>query len=127
MSENSKNDWFGELEIIRQAHALRSEHIARWTKKLFGSLFAPMTAGLSRHVLEPIRRRHQFNRQYEQLMALDDRLYRDLGISRGDAAYVIRHGRENQTMAANNNAKTPTSNRHKASNTLKEMAKPQVA
>ena len=99
MSENSNNEWFSELEILHQAQAHRAEVTADWLSSAFGRL----ASAFSRHVLEPIRRRQKFNRQYEQLMALDDRLFRDLGISRGDAAYVMRHGRTVDQTPANTN------------------------
>jgi len=99
MSENSNNESFSELEILHLAQAHRAEVTARWLKSVFGSL----ASAFSRRVLEPIRRRQKFNRQYEQLMALDDRLFRDLGISRGDAVYVMRHGRTIDQTPANTN------------------------
>ena len=86
-----------EIALIRAAQAERNLYIA---DKL--GRFATKVASLVRkHVISPIIRRQAYRRQYAQLTHMDDHLLHDLGISRGEIAYVMAHGR--QVDAANTN------------------------
>ena len=54
-----------------------------------------------------LRARVRRERQLEELMAMDDHMLRDLGLSRGGIAYAFDHGREGEFAAgepANTNA-----------------------
>ena len=71
---------------------------------VIGALYARVQDTVKRFglTLEPMRARARRERQLEELMAMDDHMLRDLGVSRGGIAYAFDHGREAEP--ANTNA-----------------------
>jgi uncharacterized protein YjiS (DUF1127 family) len=89
---------FDEAAIYRAAREMR----ARATAELFGKAGRAITRFVTRHIVEPLRARSRRQHQLEELLAMDDHMLRDLGLSRGGIAYAFEHGREAE--AANCNA-----------------------
>jgi uncharacterized protein YjiS (DUF1127 family) len=89
---------FDEAEIYRAARELRAKAFA----ELIGKAGRGLKVLVTRHLVEPLRARVRRQRQLEELMAMDDHMLRDLGLSRGGVAYAFEHGREAE--AANTNA-----------------------
>jgi uncharacterized protein YjiS (DUF1127 family) len=81
-----------EFEILRRAQAARGEAYAYVFRAVFGRIGSWIRSG----VIEPLRRNNRYNSEYRELMGMGDALYRDLGISRGQIAYTMRHGRDIQ-------------------------------
>jgi uncharacterized protein YjiS (DUF1127 family) len=50
-------------------------------------------AALTARWIARIRKERRIRRGIEEMMALDDRMLRDIGVSRSDVAYVARYGR----------------------------------
>jgi uncharacterized protein YjiS (DUF1127 family) len=86
-----------EAAIHRAASELRAKAVAR----LIGKAGRGIKAVVAR-LVEPLRARARRQRQLEDLMAMDDHMLRDLGLSRGGIVYAFEHGREAEP--ANNNA-----------------------
>jgi uncharacterized protein YjiS (DUF1127 family) len=76
--------------ILRRAHELRNESIGR----VFGAPFRVIDGFLKRHVVAPLVRRSEHQRQLAELRAMDDNMLRDIGISRGNIEFAFRHGRD---------------------------------
>jgi uncharacterized protein YjiS (DUF1127 family) len=89
---------FDEAAIHRAARELRAKAVA----DLFGAAGRGIKALVKRHIVDPVRARARRERQLEELMAMDDHMLRDLGLSRGGIAYAFDHGREAEP--ANTNA-----------------------
>lgn len=79
-----------EIEILRRAQAARSEVYGRAFRSLAGAIGTLVRTKL----VEPLRRSNRYNSEYRQLMNMGDTLYRDLGISKGQVSYAMRHGRD---------------------------------
>lgn len=86
-----------EIALIRAAQAERNLYVAAAAERAGKAL----VRFLRTRVLKPIARRRQYRQQYEQLVHMDDHMLHDLGISRGEIAYVMNHGRP--VDAANTN------------------------
>ena len=86
-----------EIALIRAAQAERSLYLA----DILSRAGSKVAAFLRKRVYAPIVRRRRYRQQYEQLTHMDDHLLHDLGVSRGEIAYVMTHGR--QVDAANTN------------------------
>jgi uncharacterized protein YjiS (DUF1127 family) len=86
-----------EAAIHRAARELRAKAVA----ELFGKAGRGIKALVLRAIVDPIHARARRERQLEELMAMDDHMLRDLGLSRGGIAYAFDHGREAETANAN--------------------------
>lgn len=94
---------FDEAAIHRAASQLRAQAFA----ELLGKAGRGIKRLVVRTIVEPVRARVRRERQLEELMAMDDHMLRDLGLSRGGIAYAFDHGREGEFAAgepANTNA-----------------------
>ena len=89
---------FDEAAIYRAAREMR----AQATAELLGRAGHAIKRFVIGHIVEPLRARSRRQHQLEELMAMDDHMLRDLGLSRGGIAYAFEHGREGE--AANSNA-----------------------
>lgn len=89
---------FDEAAIHRAAAELRSKAFA----ELLGKAGRAIKRLVLRTIVGPMRARARRERQLEELMAMDDHMLRDLGVSRGGIAYAFDHGREAEP--ANTNA-----------------------
>jgi uncharacterized protein YjiS (DUF1127 family) len=58
-----------------------------------GALFA----SLIHRSIEWLKERRRTRRATDELMALDDRMLADIGLSRGEIGYAVRHGRGHET------------------------------
>ena len=87
-----------EVAIHRVARELRAKAVA----ELIGKAGRGIKALVIGRLVEPLRARARRQRQLEELMAMDDHMLRDLGLSRGGIAYAFDHGREAEP--ANSNA-----------------------
>jgi uncharacterized protein YjiS (DUF1127 family) len=54
-------------------------------------------ASLIRRSIEWLKERHRMRRATDELMALDDRMLADIGLSRGEILRAVRHGRGHET------------------------------
>lgn len=79
-----------EIALIRAAQAERNRYIAGY----IGRASRAVAHFLRKRVIVPIAHRRRHRQQYEQLIHMDDHLLHDLGISRGEIAYVMAHGRQ---------------------------------
>ena len=94
---------FDEAAIYRAAREMR----AQATAELLGKAGRGIKRFVTRHIVEPLRARSRRQHQLEELMAMDDHMLRDLGLSRGGIAYAFEHGRDGEfagAEAANSNA-----------------------
>jgi uncharacterized protein YjiS (DUF1127 family) len=99
--EKTHPDYFA---IRSAANELRARAIAEF----FGKISAGLAAWFKRHVIEPARARARRQRELDELLHLDDRMLRDLGLSRGGIVYAFEHGREDEPANTNTPAsKTP--------------------
>ena len=88
---------YADFAIYHAARAARARAFA----SVFGAIGRGIKALVNRLVVDPLKARAQRNRQLEELVAMDDHMLRDLGLSRGGIAYAFEHGRE--ADAANSN------------------------
>ncbi len=86
-----------ESALLRLAQEERGRYIAEYVDRAT----AAIGRFLRTRVVGPIVRRRQYRQQMDQLTHMDDHMLHDLGISRGEIAYVMAHGR--QVDAANSN------------------------
>lgn len=86
-----------EMALIRAAQIERNRYLADF----IGRAKSAVSRFLRKRVTQPIVNRRHYRQQFEQLSHMDDHLLHDLGISRGEIAYVMTHGR--QVDAANTN------------------------
>lgn len=93
----------GEIDFgwyLLRAKRLRTESyvsVARSIGRAIGGVFAGIAKAL--------RERRQRQRALDELMGLDDRALRDMGLSRAGVVYAIDHGREDVPQPANANEK----------------------
>jgi uncharacterized protein YjiS (DUF1127 family) len=77
------------------AHAVTHDHPwpYRAAQQLAGPTFwARSREGLA-HAAAAVARWHRLRRDTRQLMALSDRMLRDVGLSRGEVEHAVWHGR----------------------------------
>jgi uncharacterized protein YjiS (DUF1127 family) len=84
------NPEFDTFDFYKQAHALRAQAIGR----AFGRLVRVVAGWLKRAIVAPVLSRAEQRRQFDELLAMDDHMLRDLGIARGNIVYAFEHGRE---------------------------------
>ena len=91
----------GEIDFdhyLKRARDLRKESYAEAFRALFRAIAKPFVAlarAYSNH------RAHR--RAVSELLSLDDRSLRDLGLNRAGVHFVVDHGREDVIVAANTN------------------------
>jgi uncharacterized protein YjiS (DUF1127 family) len=77
------------------AHAVTHEHPwpYRSAREVAGPTFwARSREGLA-HAAAAVTRWHRLHRDTQRLMALSDRMLRDVGLSRGEVEHAVWHGR----------------------------------
>ena len=89
--------------LHRAARELRARYIAF----AMGKVARGVVGLLRRRILEPTRAYFKHRRQVEALMNMDDRMLRDMGLSRGGIAYALKNGRQGEPANTNEAAKTP--------------------
>src|SRR5262249_45956835 len=110
VNEKSQIDSIG---LFRAARANRTRTIAV-VLRLSGRRVVRF---LNRRVLRPVQAHFERQRSFAELMNMDDRMLRDMGISRGTIFRAIEHGRE----PANTNVPL------KPANTNAPLKRPDVA
>jgi uncharacterized protein YjiS (DUF1127 family) len=93
---NGKTE-YDEFAIYQAARELRARAFA----DMVGKAAAGIKGWVRRHVTDPLRARAVRQRQLEELMAMDEHLLRDLGLSRGGIAYAFEHGRDAEPANTN--------------------------
>jgi uncharacterized protein YjiS (DUF1127 family) len=94
----------GEIDFgwyLLRAKRLRAESYADVVRTL-GRAIGGVFAGIAK----ALRERRQRQRALDELMGLDDRALRDMGLSRAGVVYAIDHGREDVPPPANVNDKS---------------------
>ncbi len=98
MCKEKDNVITSELEFYHAARATCARYNAELLRRVARSLKAWFVA----HLVTPIRQRQAEASQLRELMAMDDRMLHDLGITRSGIRYAFDHGRETPAPANSN-------------------------
>lgn len=86
---------FSYISVLTAARIERAEFIGRVVTRL--------SAWIVRGMIAPFAAMRRRQREYEELMSLDDHILADIGITRGDIPYLIKNC-ANQGKAGNDNS-----------------------
>jgi uncharacterized protein YjiS (DUF1127 family) len=85
---------FSTISVLTAARIERAAFIHATVMRL--------SARIGRRLIAPFAAMRRRQREYEELMSLDDRVLADIGITRGDIPYLLRNS-ANQGKAGNDN------------------------
>ncbi len=101
-THRQNTDYYSPSEIDRLVSKAQYERAA-FTAALIHKASRAIGRWAHKLVLDPLAARRQRQREYQEMMGLDEHMYHDLGISRGEANYAFQHGRPSDHTAANLN------------------------
>lgn len=90
MSKEENNVVLDEIGVYHAAQAAR----ARYAAELLRGAVRRLRNWFVANIVAPLRQRNAQRRQLRELMAMDDHMLHDLGLSRSGVYYAFKYGRD---------------------------------